>query len=110
MGIHTVKEHLLGIHGNVKPSLSTDPKIREKMLASIKDCLIEKAKQKEIADVIGSRREIVDNASTIGNPCFDDSSTYSFVKDPFQYIVPFHIDANTPSTSKREKIDGCFEN
>jgi len=90
-GINRLKQHLAGIRGQITPCTSTEiGEIRQNLLASFEKFKEDKARQKEIQDEIGRKREIQKMMAT--NPHYDFEGSSSIPQteapNPFRYVPP----------------------
>jgi hypothetical protein len=117
-GIHRLKEHLVGVRGQVKSCeapLDVIGPIREEMQKVLNDYQEEKAREKAIQAEIGRKRVVAQMRAA--NPTFDyeDSpsihSTGVRNRDPFHYVPPPLESENTmhpPKSKKRNTIQRYF--
>ena len=90
-GINRLKQHLAGIRGQITPCTSEDiGEIRQNLLASFEKFKEDKARQKEIQDEIGRKREIQKMMATNTHYDFEGSSSIPQTEapNPFRYVPP----------------------
>ena len=114
VGIHRVKQHLVGIRGQVLPCEAPNEAIegvRADLLNQFKKFEEDKARKKEIEVEIGRKRELANatmRRSKLNEFEGSSSAPSSVGKDPFHYVIPSHPNIGETQPKKIKTLQHYF--